>query len=71
MDGISTGDLALMRDNNRGDWDGMWIFALLMLMFGGGNWGNNRGPVVLPPPQPDAVTHAELTAGLNNQATQA
>ena len=70
MDGISTGDLALMRDNNRGDWDGMWIFALLMLMFGGGNWGNNRGPVVLPP-QPDAVTHAELTAGLNNQATQA
>lgn len=58
---------ALALTNNDGFGAGnsfMWIFALLILMFGG-NWGGNRGP------GPDAVTHAELTAGLNNQQTQA
>lgn len=45
----------------------MWIFALLILLFGGnfgGFFGGNRGPA------PDAVTQAELQAGLNNVQTQ-
>ena len=45
----------------------MWIFALLILMFGGnfgGFFGGNRGPM------PDPVSQAELQAGLNNVQTQ-
>lgn len=48
--GITTGDLALMRDNDGfgGAGSFMWIFALLILMFGmGGNglgFGGYRGP---------------------------
>jgi hypothetical protein len=45
----------------------MWIFALLILLFGGnfgGFFGGNRGPI------PDQVTQAELQAGLNNVTTQ-
>lgn len=47
MDGnLTTGDLALMRDNNEFGGNGFfWVFALLILMFGGnGGWmggGNN------------------------------
>ena len=38
--GLSTGDLALMRDNDGIGGNGFfWVFALLILMFGGnGNW---------------------------------
>ena len=45
--GLSTGDLALMRDNDNFGGNGFfWVFALLILMFGGngfgwGNGGNN------------------------------
>ena len=44
----------------------MWIFALLILLFGGnfGGFFGNRGPA------PDQVTQAELQAGLNNVQTQ-
>ena len=47
MDGnLTTGDLALMRDNNELGGNGFfWVFALLILMFGGnGGWfgGNNN-----------------------------
>lgn len=47
MDGnLTTGDLALMRDNEGFGGNGFfWVFALLILMFGGnGNWfgGNNN-----------------------------
>ena len=43
----------------------MWIFALLILMFGGnfGGFGYGRVPG-------DQVTQAELQAGLNNASTQ-
>lgn len=44
---------------------GMWVFALLLLMFLGGGFGYNRQPG--PPP----ATQADMTAGFNNQATQA
>lgn len=45
--GLSTGDLALMKENNGFEGNGFfWVFALLILMFGGnGGWfggGNNN-----------------------------
>ena len=66
MADITTGDLALMRDNNLEGTSFMWIFALLILMFGG---NFNRGPI-MPMPNNDSVTHAEFTAGMNNLTTQ-
>lgn len=43
MDGLSTGDLALMKENDgMGGANGFfWVFALLILMFGG-NWGGGN-----------------------------
>lgn len=67
MGDMSNAEVALLQDR-----DGMfggnsaffWIFALLILAGGGfgGMFGNGRG---------DYVTQADLTAGLNNNATQA
>ena len=70
MSEISTGDLALMRDNDGfgGANSFMWIFALLILMFGmgGGTLGyGGRGPM------PDFATQSGMTAGFNNSQTQA
>ena len=65
MADITTGDLALMRDNNLEGTSFMWIFALLILMFGG---NFNRGPMMMP--NNDSVTQADLSAGLNNVAIQ-
>ena len=70
MSEISTGDLALMRDNDGfgGANSFMWIFALLILMFGmgGGAFGfGGRGPM------PDFATQSGMTAGFNNSQTQA
>lgn len=70
--GLTSGDIALMRDSNNQDAGGffIWIFALLILMFGGNNgfFGGGRGPG-MPYPN-DYATQADVTAGLNNQATQ-
>lgn len=68
MGELTTGDLALMR-NNEG-FDGMggmiWLFAILAMMNGGfGGWGN-RGPMM----PPDVATSSELQNGLANQQTQ-
>lgn len=67
MADMSNAEVALLQD--RGDMFGgnamfFWIFALLILAGGGlgGLWGGNNG---------NYVTQAELTAGLNNNATQA
>lgn len=72
MSDITTGDLALMRDNNLEGTSFMWIFALLILMFGGNGFGGfGRGgmpPVIMP--DNNYVTQADLTAGLNNVSTQ-
>jgi hypothetical protein len=50
MADLTTGDLALMRGNNSFEGGSfMWIFALLILMFGGngfGGWGNHN---MMPP----------------------
>lgn len=66
MGDMSNAEVALLQD--RGDMFGgnsafFWIFALLILAGGGfgGLGGGNRG----------YVTQADLTAGLNNNATQA
>ena len=71
MSELTTGDLALMRDNDGfGGNSFFWVFALLILMYGGhgfGGFGGYHGPF----PSNDHVTQAELTNGLNNQATQA
>ena len=69
MSELSTGDLALMRDNDGfGNGGFMWIFALLILMFGAGNggfgWGGGHAPA------PDFATNTAMTAGFNNQQTQ-
>ena len=67
---LTTGDLALMQNDGLGGNNSfLWIFALLLLMFGGGfgGFGGNRGPML----PPDVVTQAEMTSGLNNQAVQA
>ena len=65
-DGITTGDLALMHDNGvfGGENGLLWFIGILIIlgMFnGGGAWGGNG----------NYVTQADLTAGLNNQASQA
>lgn len=66
--GITTGDLALMRDGNNNNFtnEGMWFVLLLFMMAGGGFGYGNRAPM----PQPNGVTQNELTNGLNNNAVQ-
>ena len=63
--GLSNSDVALLsRDGDAfgGNNAFFWIFALLLLYGGGGNFGfGGRG---------DYVTSSELQAGLNNQSTQ-
>lgn len=64
--GLTSGDIALMRDNNGAEGGAfVWIFALLLLMFGGNGWGN-RGPMM----PGNYATQADMTAGFNNQAVQ-
>ena len=66
--GITTGDLALMRDNEGFGANGgfMWVFALLILMFGMGNggfgFGGARGP--------ELATADQVNQGFTNQNMQ-
>ena len=65
---LTTGDLALMRDDGFGGNNSfMWIFALLLLIYGGNGMGFGGGRF----PMPDVATNEAITAGFNNQATQA
>ncbi len=66
MDGLSNSDVALLERGN-GAFDGntafFWIFAMMILAGGGfGFGGNNRN---------DYATQDAMTAGFNNQQTQA
>ena len=65
--GLSTGDLALMRDNDGIGGNGFfWVFALLILMFGGNGFGiGGRGPIGPAPASADQVAQ-----GFNNQNMQ-
>jgi hypothetical protein len=67
--GLTTGDLALLKDDNNsmGGLNGLIYLAIIAMMFGGGfGFGNNRGPV-----QTDNyVTPTQLQEGLNNSQTQ-
>lgn len=65
-DNITTGDLALMKDNGvfgQGNGGFLMFFVIMLLLMMGGGWGAGRPA--------DAVTQAELTSGLNNQSVQA
>ena len=65
---LTTGDLALMKDDGFGGNNSfMWIFALLLLIYGGNGMGFGGGRF----PMPDVATNEAMTAGFNNQATQA
>lgn len=53
---------------------GFWGFLILaMFLFGGGNWGNNRGPApIISAPQPqNYATSAEVQRGFDNQNAMA
>lgn len=86
MDGnLTTGDLALMRDNDGFGGNGFfWVFALLILMFGGNGWGVNGGGNNLSDQMNQGFTNQQLqniaigsannnyeTAQLVNQQTNA
>lgn len=67
--GLTSGDLALLRDDNNsmGGLNGLIYLAIIAMMFGGGNFfGGNRGPAVMP----NVVTQDQLQEGLNNVQTQ-
>lgn len=65
--GLSTGDLALMKDNGFGaDGGFMWVFALLILMFGMGNGGFGVGGYRGPEP----ASADQVAQGFNNQNMQ-
>ena len=71
--GLTTGDLALMKDNNGlgfgNGLEGLIYLAVIAFMFGGGNFfGGNRG--VGPAVMPNFATQEQLQEGLNNAQTQ-
>ncbi len=67
---MDAGELALLKDDNAnlGSNSIIWIFALFILMMFTGNFGGNRGGAPFPG---NYVTQEQMTAGFNNQATQA
>lgn len=67
---MDAGELALLKDDNAnlGNNSIIWIFALFILMMFSGNFGGNRGGAPFPG---NYVTQEQMTAGFNNQATQA
>ena len=67
-DGLSTGDLALMKNEDSFGGNGFfWVFALLILMYGGNGFGfgGGRGPV-----GPDLATADQVNQGFVNQNLQ-
>lgn len=69
MADLTTGDLALMRDNEGFGGNGFfWVFALLILMYGGNGFGGFGGRG-MPFPN-DYASQSDLTNGLNNVTLQ-
>lgn len=64
MADLTTGDLALMKDNDGLGSSGgiLFIFAIFFLMFMIGGWGGNRGPA--------PATADQVAQGFNNQNMQ-
>ena len=63
-DGLSTGDLALLKDSDGMGGANAWVwFFMLMFLAGNGNWGGGGNG--------NLVTQAELTNQLNAQAQSA
>ena len=71
MADLTTGDLALMRDNDgfAGNNSFMWIFALLILMYGG-NFGFGGGARGGFPMGPAPATADQVNQGFTNQQLQ-
>lgn len=67
MGELTTGDLALMKDNDGFGGGTMGVFVLLLFLFALGGVGGNRG--VMPGPA-NFATQEQMTAGLNNVQTQ-
>lgn len=67
MADLTTGDLALMRDNDAfgGNSSFMWIFALLILMYGGNFGFGGRGPM-----GPAPATADQVSQGFTNSQLQ-
>lgn len=65
--GLSTGDLALMRDNNGLGGGGVliWVLAIFFLLFGFGGMGGNRGPAM-----PEPASADQVAQGFTNQNLQ-
>lgn len=69
MGELTTGDLALMKDNDGFGGGMMGVFVLLLFLFALGGVGGNRGG--MPGPiMPNYATQEQMTAGLNNVQTQ-
>ena len=70
--GLTTGDLALMRNNDGfmgNGLEGLIYLAVIAFMFGGGGFfGGNRGN--MGPAENNYVTPTQLQEGLNNSQTQ-
>jgi len=61
--GLSTGDLALMRENNGFEGNGFfWVFALLILMFGGNGFGIGGNNNALADQMNQGFTNQQLQA---------
>ena len=67
MGELTTGDLALMKDNDGFGGGTMGVFVLLLFLFALGGVGGNRGGMHGPG---NFATQEQMTAGLNNVQTQ-
>ena len=67
MGELTTGDLALMKDNDGFGGGTMGVFVLLLFLFALGGVGGNRGGM---PGPGNFATQEQMTAGLNNVQTQ-
>jgi hypothetical protein len=63
--GLSASDVALLNDGGLGNNSFIWLFAILALMGGGFNWGNNGFPNAIG--YENLATQAQVDRGFDNQ----